>query len=104
MTWKADKFRVVNRPDLRLAVDGNGTLAVENNKLAVRGSVRIDDGRIDYEPASVGTLGNDVVIEGRPRNADNASAALDLPLVLDLDVALGDSLRFAGEGLDTRLG
>ena len=103
VTWKADKFRVVNRPDLRLAVDGSGTLAVENNKLAVRGSVRIDDGRIDYEPASVGTLGNDVIIEGRPRSADNAAAALDLPLVLDLDVALGDSLRFSGEGLDTRL-
>ncbi len=102
VTWKADKFRVVNRPDLRLAVDGSGTLAVENSKLALRGSVRIDDGRIDYEPASVGTLGNDVVIKGRARTTDNA-AALDLPLVLDLDVALGDALRFSGEGLDTRL-
>jgi len=102
VTWKAEKFRAVNRPDFHLTVGGDGVLAVEHGKVAVRGSVKIDEGRIDYEPASVGTLSNDVVIAGRPRGA-NAAGALDVPLVLDLEVALGDDLRFTGEGLDTGL-
>ncbi len=50
----------------------------------------------------MGTLSNDVVIAGRPRGT-SAAAALDVPLVLDLEVALGDNLRFNGEGLDTGL-
>ena len=103
VTWTAEKFRAINRPDFQLTVGGNGVLSIENGKVAVRGSVEIEQGRIDYEPSSVGTLSNDVVIVGRPRGAANATAALDVPLVLDLDVGLGDALRFTGEGLDTGL-
>lgn len=103
VTWIAEKFRAINRPDFQLTVGGNGVLSIENGKVAVRGSMEIEQGRVDYEPSSVGTLSNDVVIVGRPRGAANATAALDVPLVLDLDVGLGDALRFTGEGLDTGL-
>jgi translocation and assembly module TamB len=103
VTWTADKFRAINRPDFQLTVGGKGVAAVENGKLALRGNVNIVQGRIDYEPSSVGTLSSDVVIVGRPRGAANANAALDVPLVLELDVDLGDDLRFTGEGLDTEL-
>jgi len=103
VTWMAEKFRAVNRPDFHLTVGGNGVMATEGGKLAVRGSVKVEQGRIDYEPPSVGTLSQDVVIAGRPRAAANATGALEVPLLLDLDVALGDDLRFVGEGLDTGL-
>ena len=100
--WQAEKFTIVNRPDLRLVADGKGTLALEERKLALSGSIDIDEGRIEYEPSRVGTLSDDVVIVGQPRKASD-SAVRDLPLVLDLEVALGRDFRFSGEGLDTRL-
>ena len=102
VTWKAEKFRVINRPDFNFVVSGTGALAIENGKLALRGSVQIDEGHIDYAPTAVGTLGSDVVVVGQPRATDSGSA-LDLPLMLDLEVALGNNLRFLGEGLDTWL-
>ena len=103
VTWTAEKFRAINRPDFQLTAGGNGVLAFENGKIALRGNLDIAQGRIQYEPTSVGRLSNDVVIVGRPRGAANATAALDVPLLLDLDVGLGDDLRFEGEGLDTGL-
>ena len=93
----------MNRPDLRLVVDGKGTLALEDGKLALAGSINIDEGRVEYEPSRVGTLSDDVVIVGQPRKAPRLGASRDLPLVLDLEVALGRDFRFTGEGLDTRL-
>ncbi len=103
VTWTAEKFRATNRPDLQLTVGGNGVMAFEKGKVAVRGNLDIAQGRIQYEPTSVGQLSSDVVIVGRPRGAENATAALDVPLLLDLDIGLGDDLRFEGEGLDTEL-
>ena len=103
VTWTAEKFRAVNRPDLQFTVGGNGVLAFEKGKIAVRGNLDIAQGRVQYEPASVGQLSSDVVIVGRTRGAENATATLDVPLLLELDVGLGDDLRFEGEGLDTRL-
>jgi translocation and assembly module TamB len=103
VTWTAEKFRATNRPDLQLTVGGKGVMAFEKGKVAVRGNLDIAQGRVQYEPTSVGQLSSDVVIVGRPRGAENATAALDVPLLLDLDIGLGDDLRFEGEGLDTGL-
>ena len=103
VNWTAEKFRALNRPDLQMTVDGSGVLAFEGGKIALRGDLDITQGRIQYEPSSVGQLSSDVVIVGRPRSAANASATLDVPLLLDLNVGLGDDLHFEGEGLDTRL-
>ncbi|MFO1322991.1 MAG: translocation/assembly module TamB domain-containing protein [Burkholderiales bacterium] len=100
--WQATDFTVVNRPDLLLVADGKGTLAVEGRKLALAGSIGIDKGRVTYEPTSVGTLSDDVVIVGQPRAVAN-DGTRDLPLALDLEVALGRDFRFSGEGLETRL-
>ncbi len=101
--WQAQDFTVVNRPDLSLVADGSGTLAIENRKLSLTGKIKIDEGRVDYSRSSVGTLSEDVVIVGQPRRVDADAGTRDLPLVLDVEVALGRNFRFTGEGLDTRL-
>ena len=100
--WQAEEFTIVNRPDLTLVTDGKGTLAIEGKKLALAGSITVEHGRVEYEPRSVGTLSDDVVIAGQPRKVADAGVR-DLPLALDLEVALGRDFRFSGEGLDTRL-
>lgn len=103
VTWKAEHFRVLNRPDLRLVVDGNGTLAIEEQKLVLRGTLKADEGRIEYTRTAGDELSSDVVIVGRDfrRTPENNAAAV--PLVLDLELDLGSALTFSGEGLETDL-
>ncbi|MGI8896660.1 MAG: translocation/assembly module TamB domain-containing protein, partial [Casimicrobiaceae bacterium] len=103
VTWRAENFRLVNRPDLRLVVDGNGTLGIEQGKLALTGTVAVDEGRIEYAPVTAGTLGADVVIVGGERKSDSVTGMANLPLRLDVEVDLGRNFRFSGEGLDARL-
>jgi translocation and assembly module TamB len=104
VTWKAEKFRATNRPDLRLVIDGDGTLALENKRLALDGKVTIVEGHIEYESTPSGELAADIVIKGRTPLSRRETGARDLPLALELDVDLGRSLTFAGEGLETGLG
>ncbi len=100
--WSATDFTVVNRPDLLVVADGDGTLALENGRLVLAGKIAVDRGRVIYEATSVGRLSDDVVIVGQPRQAVAGQGA-DLPLALDVEVALGRDFRFSGEGLETRL-
>jgi translocation and assembly module TamB len=103
--WRAENFRALNRPDLRLVVDGEGTLALEQKRLVLRGKLSADEGNIEYRSTADTTLANDIVVVGRPRPAGARPDAMvsEAPLDLDLELTLGRNLRFAGEGLDTRL-
>ena len=102
VTWKAERFRITNRPDLRFVVDGNGAIAVANRRLEMQGNVTVVEGHVEYEPQPSGRLASDIVIEGAPREERDARAP-KTPLALDLDVDLGRNLTFVGEGLDARL-
>ncbi len=106
LTWQADRLRATNRPDLRLVVSGNGDLAFVDQHLAVSGTLKVDEGRVDIETAAPGTtLGDDVVIVGRPRPpATSAKRFGAVPFGLDLALDLGPALQIAGEGLQARLG
>jgi translocation and assembly module TamB len=103
--WRAENFRALNRPDLRLVVDGEGTLALEQKRLVLRGKLSADEGNIEYRSTADTTLADDIVVVGRPRPARTGPDAMvsDAPLDLDLELMLGRNLRFAGEGLDARL-
>src|SRR6185437_8342839 len=103
VTWKAERFRLTNRPDLRFVVNGDGSLALENKRLALNGNVAVVEGHVEYEPSPTGKLASDIVIKGRPAEVRTAQAS-NVPLALDVDVDLGRDLTFVGEGLDATLG
>jgi translocation and assembly module TamB len=103
--WRAENFRATNRPNLRIIVDGEGTLAMEDKRLVLRGKLSADEGNIEYHSTADTTLADDIVVVGRPRPARARPDAIlaDSPLALDLELSLGRNLRFAGEGLEARL-
>ena len=103
VSWHASSFRLFNRPDLRLVVDGDGTLAMAKGKLVLAGTLKAVEGRIVYSADPEATLGDDVVVKGWPRQSASALRTSDLPLVVDLALDFGDRLTFASEGLDTGL-
>ena len=104
VTWKSEKFRVLNRPNLRVVVNGEGSITLEEKHVVLAGTVSIDEGHVEYEPQHPGRLSDDVVIKGRPPAEPHKSGFGDLPLVLDVEVDFGRNFSFTGEGLDTRLG
>jgi len=103
IAWTAKNFRATNRPDLRLVVDGEGTLAIVDKHLDLMGNVTIVDGHIEYERSPPGQLGPDVVVVGRPRPKERDDSIADLPLKLDVNVDLGSHLTFNGGGLESGL-
>jgi len=106
INWRAENFRALNRPDMRVVVDGEGTLASVGRRLVLRGELKADEGNFEYRSAAETTLADDIVVVGRPRPARARPADVvlgDTPLDLDLSLDLGRELRFAAEGLDTRL-
>lgn len=106
IAWRAENFRALNRPDMRVVVDGEGTLAAVGRRLVVRGELKADEGNFEYRSAADTTLADDIVVVGRPRVAREKPADIaigDTPIELDLALDLGRNLRFAAEGLDTHL-
>ena len=98
--WHAENFATVNRPDLRLVVDGKGTLALGSASRARR-QLRIDEGRIDYS-ARVGSSATTWSSSAAPRK-DRRSGLARRAARLDLDVDLGPAVEFSGGGLETAL-
>src|SRR5207248_8617947 len=69
LAWRAEKLRLLNRPDARLMLSGAGTLALEHKRLALAGALRADDGHFELRRPTVDALGDDVVVRGRERKA-----------------------------------
>jgi translocation and assembly module TamB len=103
LTWKAEKFRAFNRPDLHLVVGGEGTAVAQGGKIMLAGKLAADEGDIVYARTPDATLGDDVVVKGWKPPEKRALRFDDIPLVVDLSFDLGDHLTFSGEGIETRL-
>jgi translocation and assembly module TamB len=102
ITWRADKLRVTNRPDLRLIMSGAGRLGFQDGHLRLSGSVKADEGRVVFDRAGGARLGDDVIVAGRePRPPAAASRFGKVPLGIDVEVDLGRDLAVSGEGLQT---
>ena len=104
LTWKAEKFRAFNRPDLHLVVGGEGTAVAQGGKITLSGKLAADEG-IDRLPRPHPTRRSATMSSSRAGSAADQRALRfdDLPLVVDLSFDLGDRLTFSGEGIETRL-
>ena len=103
MTWHAEKFRVLNRPDRRLVASGDGTIRLKNRKFSLDGQLVADEGHFEYKPDVAATLGDDVVVKGWQSSESGQTRRPNLPLAIDLDLDFGRNLTFVGEGLETGL-
>jgi translocation and assembly module TamB len=101
LAWSAREFGVLQRPDLRLAVSGEGAAGFDGGRISLTGSVRADRGHLRIERDRLPTLGEDVVIVGVPRKPPSAQARL--PVSLDVELDLGQNLSIDAEGLEGRL-
>lgn len=99
LDWRAERLMLLSRPDRRLVVSGGGRAALEAGKLALRGTLRADQGYFQFGTATLPTLGPDVIVAGRaPRRAEEEARLARTALELDVD--FGNDLHLVGEGLD----
>jgi translocation and assembly module TamB len=101
LTWRAERFGVLERPDLRLTVSGSGEATMANKKIALAGSLRADRGYLELEQERLPQLGDDVVIVGR--EPVKAKQAARVPVALDVQLDLGNDLEVRGYGLEGKL-
>jgi translocation and assembly module TamB len=108
--WTAKSFRVLGRPDRRLVVSGNGNAALRSGKLAFTGALRADEGLFEIATTELPTLGDDVVVVGRPGGtlAAAETAPREKPrqvtrASVDMTVDLGEKVQLRGRGLSVWL-
>jgi translocation and assembly module TamB len=101
LAWSARNFGVLERPNLRLAVSGEGGATFDGRRLSLTGRVRAERGHLRIDRDRLPRPGEDVVIAGRPRKS--AADAVPLPLDLDIRLDLGQNLTIEGEGYEAKL-
>ncbi|MDR2710224.1 MAG: translocation/assembly module TamB domain-containing protein [Burkholderiales bacterium] len=95
---KADRFRLIRRPDMVLVVTGNADLGYDEQGVSLLGNLKADYGSIQYRDSDVPGLSDDVVVVGE----ESQEASVNLANV-QFDVDLGNNFRFRGYGIDTKL-
>jgi translocation and assembly module TamB len=104
VSWRAERFAALNRPDRNLTLSGSGTVVGEARQVTLRGTLRADSGHFEFDPQGTLELGDDVVIAGRQSRQTAASQGeRRLPVVVDFDLDMGDDLTVRGAGLDAQL-
>jgi translocation and assembly module TamB len=71
--------------------------------VTLAGALKADDGYFEFRPTGTDVPGDDVIVRGREKRPSR-DLAQRVPFDVDLDLDLGDKLRFVGEGFDTGLG
>jgi translocation and assembly module TamB len=102
IAWNADNLRLFGLPDLRVTVDGSGTVALAESEVALAGTISVRDGRIEFANRRDERLGDDVEVLDRPRSSSPKRRG-KAPLKLALDIDLGKRFHIVGAGLDTDL-
>ncbi len=110
---KLQSLQVSALRDRQILLSGDLTARVKEQKLSLRGKLKVDRALIELPDASAPTLDSDVRIKNGPlatasapatakRPAEKPAASAMTPDV-EVDIDLGDNLRVRGNGLDTRL-
>lgn len=97
----AEKLAILNHPDYRLMVSGDGKLAFSGGKLAVTGEVRADHGSIRLPDTNRPSLSDDVVVVGKPTAKAKKTGAT--PISIDLLLDVGDDFMLRGFGVEASL-
>ena len=103
LTWEAENLRLFGLPDRLLTVDGAGKLQIVRGQVVLEGAVAAREGYFEFARGSGATLGDDVVVVGRPAKPARAAARQRSPLRATLDLDFGRKFRIVGAGLDTGL-
>lgn len=94
------RFTLLEKPGRRLLVSGRSQIEVKEQGITLGGELTVDEGRIDLPRLGSPKLSDDVIVLGREVIDDGGNR---WPLALDMTIRLGDSLRFAGNGLEAWL-
>ncbi len=107
IAWRADKLALLERPDQRLVLSGQGAAAMVGRRLSFSGSLRADSGFFSFDTSALPRLGDDVVVAGRapPERAEQRIGRKENPSPVDVDLQLdlGRELRIHGRGIDAGL-
>jgi translocation and assembly module TamB len=101
LSWHAEKFALLQRPDMRLVASGNGEAQIVEKRLSLSGALRADRGYFELDQGRMPKLGEDVVIVGDKPAAPREPAKV--PVALDLQLDLGDDLQVRGFGLEGKI-
>lgn len=99
LDWKAERLRILGRPDRRLVVSGDGTASLAGGRLGLTGRLRANDGLFQIGESDLPSLGPDVVVLGRAQPAPPESP-LASRAALDITLDFGSDLHILGRGLD----
>jgi translocation and assembly module TamB len=103
LAWQAENLRLFGLPDRLLTVDGAGKVAIAGGQLVLDGALAAREGHFEFARGRRGTLGDDIVVSGRPVKAAARAPRDRTPLKAALDLDFGPRFRVVGTGLDTRL-
>ncbi|MDR0247157.1 MAG: translocation/assembly module TamB domain-containing protein, partial [Burkholderiales bacterium] len=95
---KADRLRLIRRPDMVLVVTGNADLGYDEQGVSLLGNLMTNYGSIQYRDSDVPSLSDDVVVLGEQPQESSISLAN-----VQFDVDLGNNFRLRGYGIDTKL-
>lgn len=101
LTVRGDTLQAVRLPDAQIIVASELDVRAALPMIEVSGSVRIPRARLEIEeiPAQAASPSTDTVVHG----ADQPERRRPLNVHAELDVMLGDDVRYSGAGLDVAL-
>jgi translocation and assembly module TamB len=100
--WQADALRLFDRPNQRLTVAGGGTVDLLNDRLRMRGQLKVLNGHIEFERPTTIRLSDDVVVVGR-KAKPVPGVRRRPPIDLDAAFDFGEHFKIIGAGLESGL-
>lgn len=99
---KADRLRVSNRVDRRVALSGDVSAELTGPQLKLRGQLKVDSATIILPDELAPSLGADVIVRStRTLPSESSAEAVKPDVQVSLD--LGNQFQVRGQGIDTRL-
>jgi translocation and assembly module TamB len=99
LKWKAEKLRLLSRPDMRLVASGEGSAGLEGGRVQLEGRLRVDSGRLERGLQRLPGLSGDIVVVGASPGPVPAKRT-PIPLDLEVLVELGEHFHVRESGFD----